>query len=99
MLLVVMVVLDRRNRDDHVPETHRQVQREQQEVAIVLKTDTVVHPWAMVVHEEDTCAANGAVVRPCGLDFITVLALLGPELRKLLHRLRAIPEKLLDVWR
>jgi molybdopterin biosynthesis enzyme len=85
------------NGDHHVETPKHQVEHKEQEVTQVVQTYTVVDPRAVMVHEEDTALADGAVVGPHRLDFFASEALTGPELLQLRHGLVSVSEELLDV--
>ena len=83
MLLEQVVMMQRCHSDAHVATAHRQEEIEQQEVAEVLKTDTVVDPRAVMVHQEGALVADLAVVGPCRLDLAAFVTALRPEVFQL----------------
>ena len=80
------------NGDHHVEAPEHQVEHEEQEVPQVVQTNTVVYPWTVMVHEEDTALANGTVVSPHRLDVFARDALTSPKLLKLSHGLVSISQ-------
>ena len=67
-------------RDQHVPRPCHQVKHEQQEVALVFDSNTVVDPRAVMVHEIDAALTNGAVMRPSRLNHSTLVTIFWPKL-------------------
>ena len=83
-------MVDGRQRDDHVARTYSQVKHEEQKVAIVLKSNTIVDPRAVMVHQKATRATHFAVVRPSWLYLTAGLTLLSPEFFELLDGFTAV---------
>jgi hypothetical protein len=46
---------------------------------IIVQADTVVDPWAVVIHAKHAIVADAAVVRPGRLDIVAVEALSKPD--------------------
>lgn len=52
---------------------------------VIMEADTVVGPHAVVIHQEDTLVANGAVMGPQRLEELALLAVDAFRLGEDLH--------------
>lgn len=87
---------DHSQSDQHVAKPNKEVKNEQQEVAQVVETETVVDPGAVMVHDKHTLLAHRAVVRPCWLHLVTVATVFLNE-HSVRHSLVSVLEQLLDI--
>ena len=77
-----------RNDRQHIPAgSHTEITDEQKKVSIVLSTQAIVNPRAMVIHLKDTLIAHLTVGGPRWLDLITGAAFFSPHLGKVVHGL------------
>lgn len=98
VVFVDVVVPDRNNREKIVKGSQPRVKDKEQEVSLVLQADTVVGERAVVAHLEDAGVADGAVVGPCWLELVAVLALAVPETLQIRHRFRSVLHQALHVF-
>jgi hypothetical protein len=85
MLMVLIRVPDRHDRQ-HIPSRPKhQVEQVKKKVPLVLKSKTVVDPRTVVVRLEDTLVAHRAVMRTLWLDFFADVAVPVPELSQVFH--------------
>lgn len=88
------------NRHQHKGSTQHQVEHEEKEVALVLQSDAIVDPWAVMVHEVDAAIADRTVMSSGWLDDpATRVALFRPKLLQLVRSLATISQESLDLRR
>ena len=75
----------------HENQSHPEVKDKEQEVPVVFKPKTIVHPRTMVVHNENTGIANRTVMNSCRFYFIAFFTPFSPESLKIWHCLASIP--------
>ena len=52
---------------------------------IIVQADTVIDPWAVVVHTKHAIVTDAAVVRPSWLDIVAVEALSKPDFSQIVQ--------------
>ena len=97
VLLEQVALLDGCYRHKHVATANCQVQKEEQEVAIVLQSYTIIDPGTVMIHQERASATHFAMVCTRWFDFFTVIASFRPELLQLIRSFASVSQQLLYI--
>ena len=87
-----VVVPERTDRNHHIHATDHQVEDKEQEVPLILHTNAVIDPRAMMVHHINALLTDAAVVGACRFDHVTGFASFRPKLFQLWHSFAAIAQ-------
>ena len=90
-----MVVPNRHDRQPVPNATNHQVKDEEQEVAVILHADAIVDPGAVMVNHEDAPSTNSAVVSPCWLKLVALIAHSVPDWLQAVQRFGAVTQRFL----
>ena len=83
-------MLKRTYSDKHVAKSDCQIRQEQQKIAVVLETNTVINPWTMMVHKKDTRITDFTVMSTSRFYLLANVALFRPELLQVLNSFASI---------
>ena len=72
--LSIELTLDAGDSEDCVPARQVAIEAQLDEVLVVVQTDAVVRPHAVMVHQQHTLVAHAAVMRPQGFQVMALLA-------------------------
>ena len=86
------------NDSQSVPSTtNHEVENKKQKVAVILHTNTVIYPWAMMVHHKNTPTARSTMMCTARFYFIAFVTISSPDRFQIFYCFRPIPHCTLHI--